>query len=333
MQMNTPVVVVAPRPAGGAPPERQFPVTAPAEWRLSDSPLHLPGPAEMLKGAHAVITTVFTPEMGRASDSLMAILLPAAGYENIARDAVPPGCVVANAYEHEAPIAEWVVMAMVALDHEVLKADRTFRAGSWEMWPARHGSFRELQGQTLGVVGLGRIGIRVAQVARFLGMRCVAATRTVPAKLPAYLDKIVGMDRLHEALAESDFVLVGTPLRAETRGLIGEREIAAMKRSAYLINPARGPIVDEKALYEALRDARLGGAAIDTWWSYPQGKDDSPRPSAYPFWELENVLMTPHQSGATNGTAMRRGRVVAANIDRLYRGEPLVNVVREVSRG
>jgi phosphoglycerate dehydrogenase-like enzyme len=330
--MTTPVIAVALRPAGGIPPETQFPVTVPVLWRLSDSPLHLPGPTALLRGAHAVITTVFTPEMGRAADSLKAILLPAAGYENINKDAVPEGCAVANAYEHEAPIAEWVLMAMVALDHEVLKADRTFRAGSWEMWPARHGVFRELQGQTLGVVGLGRIGMRVAQVARFLGMRCVAATRTIPAKLPSYMDKVVGIDRLRDVLGESDFVLVSIPLRAETRGLIGERELAAMKRTAYVINPARGAVIDEEALFEALRDGRIAGAALDTWWQYPQGQDDSPRPSRYPFWELENVLMTPHQSGATNGTSRRRGRIVAGNIDRLYRGEPLINIVKELSK-
>jgi phosphoglycerate dehydrogenase-like enzyme len=242
---------------------------------------------------------------------------------------------VANAYEHEAPIAEWVLMAMVALDHELFKTERTFRAGSWEMWPARHGVYRELKGRTLGIVGLGRIGLRTAMVAKAIEMHCIAATRTPPAAgkpLPPCMDLVTGMDRLGEVLAQSDFVLVSTPLRAETRGLIGARELAQMKPTAYLINPARGPLVDEKAVYEALRDRRIAGAALDTWWQYPKGRDDAPRPSRYPFWELDNVIMTPHHSGATVGTRARRGRVVAENIDRLYRGEPLVNVVAELGR-
>ena len=284
--MKTPVVVVAPSPALGERLEEQFPVTVAVEWRLSDSPLHLPESVGLLKGAQAVVTTIFTPEMGRVGESLRAILVPAAGYERIESAAVPVGCVVANAYEHEWPIAEWVLMAMVALDHDVLEADRTFRAGSWTMWPARRGMCRELQGQTLGIVGLGRIGRRVAQVAKALGMRCIAATRTVPTTLPPDLDRVVGLDRLRDVLSESDFVLVATPLREDTRGLIGQAELAAMKRTAYVINPARGPIIDEEALYRALRDRRIGGAALDTWWTYPEGRDDSPRPSRYPFWEL-----------------------------------------------
>ncbi len=329
MKTKTPIVVVQVS-ANGISPMTQYPVTTPVEWRVTEHPLDDIETSNIFKGAQVVITGVFTHEMGRMCDSVKAVLIPHAGYENIDKDAVPPGCVVANVYEHESPIAEWVLMAMVALDHEVLKADKTFRAGSWEMSPRWHGSFRELFGQTLGLVGLGRIGMRVAQIANFLGMKCIAATRTIPTKLPIFLNKVVGMDRLQECLAESDFIVVCMPLTRETRGRIGAQEIASMKRSAYLINPSRGAIVDEKSLFEALRDGRLSGAAIDVWWSYPRTIGDTVRPSAYPFWELENVLMTPHLSGATQGTAIRRGRVVAANIDRLYLGEPLVNIVHEL---
>jgi phosphoglycerate dehydrogenase-like enzyme len=330
--MRGSLIVVAARSFDGARPEEQFPVTVPVEWRLADSSVLVPASIGLLSGAHAVITTVFTPEMGRAADSLRAILVPAAGYERISRDAVPDGCLVANAYEHEWPVAEWVLMAMIALDHEVVRADRTFRAGSWEMWPFRHGMYRELWGRTLAIIGFGRIGRRVAEVAKALGMRCIAATRTVPSTCPAYMDRVVGLAGLPAVLRDADFLLVATPLREETRGLIGEGELATMKRTAYVINPARGPILDEGALYRALQDRRIAGAAIDTWWTYPRGDDDAPRPSKYPFWELDNVLMTPHHSGATLGTARRRAAVLAENIDRLYRGEPLVNVVRELSK-
>jgi phosphoglycerate dehydrogenase-like enzyme len=330
--MRSALVVVAARSFDGARPEDHFPVTVPVEWRLSDSSVLVPGSIGLLKGAHAVITTVFTPEMGHAADSLRAILVPAAGYERICRDAVPGGCVVANAYEHEWPVAEWVIMTMIALDHEVLRADRTFKAGSWEMWPFRHGMYRELRGRTLAIVGFGRIGRRVAEVAKVLGMRCIAATRSVPSTWPLYMDRVVGLTGLSAVIHDADFLLVATPLRAETRGLIGEVELAAMKPTAYVINPARGPILDEGALYRALRDRRIAGAALDTWWTYPRRDDDTPRPATYPFWELDNVLMTPHHSGATEGTARRRAAVLAENLDRLYRGEPLMNVVGELSK-
>lgn len=103
-----------------------------------------------------------------------------------------------------------------------------------------------------------------------------------------------------------------------------------MRSDAYLINPARGHIVDEKAVYEAFTSKSIAGAAIDTWYEYPVASHDSPRPSKYPFWELDNVIMTPH-SGATFGTFERRAKTVAANIDRLTRGEPLENVINELS--
>jgi phosphoglycerate dehydrogenase-like enzyme len=95
--------------------------------------------------------------------------------------------------------------------------------------------------------------------------------------------------------------------------------------------PNPSVLVDEKALYYAVADRRIAGTAIDTWYEYPVSSDDSRRPSKYPFWELDNVIMTPHQSGATIGTRDRRAATVAFNIDRLANGEPLVNIVDEIS--
>lgn len=309
-------------------------MTTPVDWRAA-SPV-TPGEfARELPGADVAITTLFTPEMGSAADQLRAIFVPAAGYENIDPDAVPPGCAVTNAYEHEAPITEWIFMVASAMDREFLKAERTFRAGSWEMWPVRHGSYRELHGRTMGVVGFGRIGQKVAQVADAFGMPCIAAGRKpdapgAAAKLNATYHG--GPGAISEVMRQADFVVVSTPLNDSTRGLIGENELAVMKPTAYLINPARGHVVDERALYDALKTHRIAGAAVDTWYQYPSGPDDDPRPAGLPFWELDNVIMTPHNSGATVGTSRLRAKLVAENIDRLSRGEPLLNVVDGLSR-
>lgn len=128
-------------------------------------------------------------------------------------------------------------------------------------------------------------------------------------------------------LAESDFVLLATALSSETEDLIGAAELALMKPESSLINVARARLVDEDALFDALRDRRIRGAAIDVWWGEPLAPDQSPAPSRRAFFELDNVLMSPHISGITAAMVQRRVQAAADNIDRLARGEPLQNIV------
>lgn len=327
--------VIINTPEAGHKPDEWFPVTTEVDWIVTQYTDNKPD-IELLKDAEVLVGTDFTTEMGEVVSSLKAILVPAAGVDRIDPLAVPDGCQVTNAYAHEAPIAEWVMACAVALDHELLKSERTFRAGSWEMWPSRHGSYRELMGRTFGIIGLGAIGKRVAKLASAYDMNVIAVGRRADQAEEAEALGIGywhGSDGLKKVMAESDFVLVSTPLNQHTTGLIGEGELSLMKPTAYIINPARGHIIDEDALYEALESGQIAGAAVDTWYEYPVSSDDLPRPSKRPFWELDNVIMTPHHSGATEGTRTRRAKVVAENIDRLNRGEPLLNVVAELSRG
>ena len=314
--------------------EEWWPVNTEVDWVVTNYLDNKPEP-EILADADVFVGTHFSTEMGAAAKSLKAILIPAAGYDRIEPTAVPEGVVVANAYHHEAPIAEWVMAVAIALDHELFKSEKSFRNGSWTHWPQRHGTYRELYGRIFGIIGYGAIGKRVARLARALDMKVMATGRRLETEPEAEQDRIVfgaGQQAMETLLAESDFVLVSTPLSDSTRGLIGEHEIGLMREDAYLINPARGHIVTERALYEALASRSIAGAAIDTWYEYPTGHDDDPRPSQYPFWELDNVIMTPHHSGATEGTRKRRAQTVARNIDKLVRGMPLENVIRELSK-
>ena len=325
--------VVTNRRPNAEPNVAPFPITVPVEWVFVE--FHdYKAPPDALVGADVYIGTDFTKEMGAAADSLKAILIAAAGYDRIDPDAVPEGCTVANAYHHEAPIAEWVMAVAVAIDHDLFKADRTFRAGSWEMWPGRHGVYRELMGRTFGVIGFGAIGRRVARLAQAYDMPVIAAGRTERTTGELYGAEYIGGGKhaREYVLAEADFVLISTPLGPATHGLIGAHELSLMKPTAYIINPARGHIIDEQALYDALKNRTIAGAAIDTWYQYPEGSEDAPRPSDCPFWELDNIIMVPHHSGATHGTVTRRAQTVAQNLDRLTRGEPLINVVEEISR-
>lgn len=280
---------------------------------------------DQLPGQDVLLAWVFTPAMGAAADNLKLIQSMAAGNDRIDLTAVPPGCQVANVYEHEKPIAEWVIMSMIALDRELIKANSTIRTGSWEMF---YQNYQELEGRTLGIVGLGRIGRRVAQVAQVFGMRVEAVTRTPPSRADAQavgLDLVGGMDRLDDLIGRADFLLLALPLTTETESLIKAPQLALMKPDACLLNVGRAQVVDEQALFDVLAERRIRGAALDVWYHEPAGERGTLWPANMPFWELDNLIMTPHYSGTTHGMLRRRLKVAADNIDRLVRGEPLVN--------
>jgi phosphoglycerate dehydrogenase-like enzyme len=158
-------------------------------------------------------------------------------------------------------------------------------------------------------------------------MRVLAATRTPTPDDRGSVDTLVGIDRLDWVMAESDYAVVATPLTPETRGLIGARQLGLLGSGGFLINVARGPIVDERALYQALRDRTIAGASIDTWYRYPSTPDERSPVGSLPFSELDNLLMTPHVAGWTVPTMVRRWEIIADNIKRVARGEEPINVV------
>jgi phosphoglycerate dehydrogenase-like enzyme len=177
----------------------------------------------------------------------------------------------------------------------------------------------QLTGKTLLVVGLGRIGSRLARLAKAFDMR-VLATRRDTAAGAAGADAIYGNDRLHGLLGEADIVALACPLTPETERLIDAAALAAMKPSAHLINVARGRVVDEPALIEALQQGRLAAAALDV-------TAEEPLPAASPLWSLPNVLLTPHTAGETRAYEDGVIDLLLANLERLRGGAPLVNEV------
>lgn len=280
-----------------------------------------------LAHADAMVSMSWKWEL-RSASRLKLLQLPGAGTDEIDFARVPLATAVCNCYEHEIGIAEYVLGTMLEWTIEARRMDREFRRGSWAgsyLNGPRHG---ELFGKTLGIVGYGRIGREVARRAKPFGMRVIVCTRS-PVPDTALVDRVDGMDRFGDLLAEADFIAVTPPLNEQTRGLFDRRAFASMRRTAVIISVARGAIIDERALYEALVERRIGGAIIDVWYQYPpQGQPQGPRPSLFPFQELDNVLMTPHASAWTDGLLPRRNRAVAMNLNRLARGETLLNVVR-----
>jgi phosphoglycerate dehydrogenase-like enzyme len=276
-----------------------------------------------------LVTLAFTREMGAAAGRLRLIQVPGAGLDRIDRSAVPPGAWLANAYGHETGIAEYVMGVMLAWTRDLARLDAALHQGTWlSQWAVGTPpppTWPELAGKTLGIVGYGRIGQALARRARAFDLRVLGIRRHVTQ--PDDHAEVRGPESLHDVLARADYVAVTASLSAETRGLLGERELGTMKPTAVLINVARGEIVDEDALYRALAARTIAGAALDVWYRYPTTPGPT-WPGRRPFHELPNVLMTPHVSGWTDGMLEARAALIADNVGRAARGEPPLNLIR-----
>jgi phosphoglycerate dehydrogenase-like enzyme len=217
---------------------------------------------------------------------------------------------------HGPAIAEHVFAMLLSLTRQLPRHREAQAEGRWSR--DRDG-MSALAGRTLLVVGLGGIGTEVARRADAFDMRVLATARSAR-EAPAFVDHLGVADELDALLPEADVVVLCLPLTDATRGLFDAQRIARMKAGAYLLNIARGPIVDTDALIAALRDGRLAGAGLDV-------TDPEPLPDGHPLFALENVVITPHVAGAGEITAERRSAVFRENLRRFGAGEPLINVV------
>jgi phosphoglycerate dehydrogenase-like enzyme len=202
---------------------------------------------------------------------------------------------------------------------------RLHRAQLARRWERRFASGadgpRELSGQTVLIVGLGRIGEAVAARARPFGVRLVAVKHDPSTRHDAgvAVDELVGMAALDEVLGRADHVCLTVPLTRETHHLIDARRLGLMRATACLYNISRGAVVDQAALVAALRSGRLAGAGLDVF-------EPEPLPDDSPLWDLDNVILTPHVAGATPHYFERTAALFADNLDRFLSGRPLQNV-------
>jgi len=225
------------------------------------------------------------------------------------------------------PIAEHVLLMILAVSRHLPELFELQRERTWQPLEGR-----ELRELTIGIVGYGSLGRSVASLASAFGARVIALRRRPDGSSPASpdeddgfpfeprVDQVFGPDRLHDLLAASDIVVLAAPLTPETEGMIDEAAVGAMKRDAWLINVARGRLVDDTALVRALRDNRIGGAALDTF-------RDEPLPPSSPYWELPNVIVTPHTAWSSARVLDRSIDLFCDNLVRYSRGDPLRNVV------
>jgi phosphoglycerate dehydrogenase-like enzyme len=271
----------------------------------------------------------FTARMAESAEKLRLIQVAGAGTDRIDFAALPDGVLVANTFHHERSIAEYVLSAAIMLRRDFLAQDRALRREVWatSVYDDAIGQLPTLRGARVGFVGFGHIGQRAWELLRALGSEGAAVTGSGRVDATAHgLSWVGDTSRLDELLSESDVVVLSAPLNQATEGMIGARQLRLIGSNGVLINVGRGPLVDEHALYEALHGGYLRAAAIDVWYRYPAPGGRS-APSALPFAELPNVLMTPHSSGVTSDTFIGRADDIAANVGRLSRGERLSNVV------
>jgi phosphoglycerate dehydrogenase-like enzyme len=290
---------------------------------INDSQRLIPALAE----AEIVVSHVWKGDFPEAP-RVKLLQSVAAGIDLIDVPSLPRGVTVCNVAGHEQAIAEYCLMTMLAWQHRLIDITAAFRGGVWSTGGGAGGgpTHGEILGKTIGIVGYGKIGREVAKRAMGFGCRVIGANRS-PIADKGEAAEIYPLGELDRMLPLCDVVVIAAGLGPETTRLIDARRLGLMKPTAFVINIGRAGIVDEEALYAALKDKAIGGAAIDVWWQYPTADEPNRRGSRLPFHELPNAIITPHCSSATDGARDRRFGTVAGNLDRYVRGEALNNIV------
>jgi phosphoglycerate dehydrogenase-like enzyme len=281
--------------------------------------------AEQVRGVNGLV--VLRPWVRRAvfaegAEELVVVGRSGAGYDKVDLRA----CTESDVALFNAPMAlnhataSSALTLMLALAKRLFQQDRITREGRWDRQRAVLGS--EIQGRTLGIVGLGHSGRELARLAAPFEMRIIAYS---PHADPAQAEALgVRLTTLEEVMREADFVSLHSRLTAENHRIIGARELALMKPTAYFVNVARGELVDQASLVEALREGRIAGAGLDVF-------EKEPLPAGDPLIGLENVVLAPHWLASTSDVWQATGKAMAEGMLRAARGEVPENVVnREV---
>jgi D-2-hydroxyacid dehydrogenase (NADP+) len=290
------------------------------------------GVEQELRDAEIAIAWSLRPEQFKAAQKLRWIHSPtAAVHQLMFPELINSDVILTNSREVHGPVvAEHVIALIFALAKQIPQAVRLQQKHIWgqePMWrgPALSGSRRgprprEVTGATLGLVGVGSIGYEVAKSAAALGMHVIAMREHPEKGRPDGVEQVFAPSQFDGLLAQSDYVVLAAPLTSTTRNLIDAARLAKMKPDACLINVSRGPLVDEAALAQALRDRKIGGAALDVFAS-------EPLPSESPLWDLENLLITPHTAALTEKLWERHYALISENLRRYLNHQPLLAVV------
>ncbi len=281
--------------------------------------------AQTLRRAAAVLALNLADEIpdGAFAESsrLRFVQMLSAGVDTVDFSDLPDDLMVAsNAGAYSVAMSEHVLAMTLSLAKRLPQRHAALAAGRFDKWqPAL-----TLHGAICGILGLGGIGTATARLMAAFGARVHAINRSGRSTAGAeFTGTLADLDRV---LAVADVLVIALPLTRATRGLIGPRELALMKPTAIVVNVARGPLIDQGALYQHLRAHPDFGAGIDTWWDEPTG--DAPFRTDYPFFDLPNLIGSPHNSSIVPGTMVSAARLAAENVHRHLRDETVTGIVR-----
>jgi phosphoglycerate dehydrogenase-like enzyme len=283
-----------------------------------------PGIGQALRDAEVAICWSLPPEQFQVAHKLRWIYSPAAGvHQLLFPQLVNSDVILTNGRDVHGPVvAEHVVALIFALAKKLPQASRLQQKHIWgkELLWNLNPRPAEIAGATLGLIGLGSIGREVARHTAALGMRVIATREHPDKERPPSVDRIFPSSDLEELLRQSDYVALTVPVTVDTEGLINAERLSKMKSTAYLINVGRGQLIDETALFHALYDKKIGGAALDVFL-------EEPLPPESPLWDLENLFLTPHTAGLTEKMWERHYQLFSANLRRYMTGQELLAVV------
>jgi phosphoglycerate dehydrogenase-like enzyme len=268
----------------------------------------------------------------RASPNLQALVIPWAGLPEPTRRLMLdfPRIAVHNLHHNALPVAEHAIALLLAAMKLIVPMDRSLRNHDWSPRYQRKPSLL-VSGKGVLILGFGAIGRHVAALCRGLGMKVTAIQRHAeppPSRTPEEI-KTATPEELHRLLPDAQALFVCLPHTSETSGIVGAEELSLLPVGAVLVNIARGPIVDQAALYRALSEGKLFAAGLDVWYHYPANEETRERtpPADLPFHELDNVVMSPHRAGHTEETERLRMEHLAELLNAAAREEPMPNQV------
>ncbi len=304
-----------------------------AEVSFSDT-----NPESILEKGHDVdiIAANGVPnELFQPGTKLKMLQTFAAGVDRIDFSAVPEdsSILICNSHINAAEVAEYAITLLLAVAKNIIPNDRELRKGDWKFAFGGPNPNIEIRNKTCLIVGLGNIGSEIASRLKGFDVRIVAATRSGTSKRADLVEKLVKIDNIQPLVEAADFVILSLPHTPESEGLVDNEFISWMKPKSIIVNISRGPIVDEKALFAALKDNKIRGAGLDVWWRYPKkwrGKGNPP--TDMPYQELDNLVASPHRAGYSENTERLYFEFAGKNILRFIHGETPLNII-DPSRG